>query len=163
MATWGTEIRKAGNLLENAWNNNVRGAGDAFSSIKRRISEVGSFFKNGGTNVVGINVTKIPAMKEAIAAYCTAINTKLAELKQYDPKVAFRGTSIEPALVDYIDAVKEACGAIVSNMQAFSDQLDLIEKAWAEKDTANAETIKKSAESARSEYTAYGAGSGSAA
>ena len=162
MATWGTEIRKAGNLLENAWNNNVRGAGDAFSSIKRRISEVGSYFKNGGTNVVGINVGQIPHMKDVIAQYCTDINKALADLKNYEPSVAFKGTEIVPALENYIDAVKEACGAIVSNMQAFSDQLDLIEKAWAEKDTANADTINKSAESARSEYTAYGS-TGSAA
>lgn len=160
MATWGSDIRKAGNLLEAAWTNNVRGAGDAFSSIKRKISEVGSYFKNGGTNVVGINVGEIPNMKKAISDYCTDINDAIDKLKDYDPAVAFKGEAIVPALQDYMAAVKEACLAIVSNLMAFSDQLTEVQNAWADKDTTNADTISKSAESARAEYKTYqGAGS----
>lgn len=159
MATWGTEIQKAGNAISSAFGTLKRGGGDAFSAIKRDISEVGSFFKSGGTSVVGINVTEIPNMKKAIIAYCEEVDKALAKLSSYKPEVAFKGTKVVPQLQLYIEAVIEACHAVVSNLLAFNDQLDAVEKAWAAKDAKNASNIKKSTESAKSEFKAYSSAS----
>lgn len=159
MATWGTEIQKAGNALENAFQTFGRGTGDLFSSVKRNISEIGTFFKNGGTTVVGINVNKITDMKTAITNYCDGVNGALAELKNYDPTVAFKGTQIESALVGYIEAIITACSAIVSNLESFNDQLTLVEQAYATKDDVQAQAIKNSADSARNEFTSYSSNS----
>jgi len=153
--TWGTDIQKAQNMLSVGFSNIKRGANDGLSKIKRNISEVSSFFKNGGTTVVGINVNKIPDMKKAISDYCKEVDDALKNLKNYDPKIAFKGTEIEPILVKYVEAVTEACQAVVSNLLAFNDQLDQVVAAWTAKDTANASEISKSVESARSQYGKY--------
>ena len=155
MATWGTEIQKAGNFISDAFSGLGRGISDIFGSVKRSIGEIGTFFKNGGTTVVGINVNQIPAMKAAVETYCQEINNALGTLTNYDPTIAFKGTAIEPALKEYIDAVIEACGAIVSNMLAFNDQLTEVQNAYAAKDETSASQIKTSAESTRSSYTTY--------
>lgn len=162
MSTMGTEVQKVGNTISNAFGNLARFGGDATTSIKRSISEVGTFFKNGATSVVGINTGKIPTMQKAINDYCGEINQALSELKNYDPKVAFKGASIVPALEDYIAAVIEACGKIVSNMQAFNDQLTAIKDAYVNKDQVAASNIKTSADSARNQFQAYGSSGTSA-
>lgn len=155
MATWQTELQKAKQTVVSKFNDGKRTITDFFSgTVNKKVSEVNSFFKNGAT-VVGINVNQIPNMKTAIRQYVADIEKALAELKNYDPTVAFQGDQIVIALKDYIDAVIETCGAIVSNMLAFNDQLTEIEKAYRTKDVSAASTISNSAESTRSAYTRY--------
>ena len=155
MATWQTELQKVKQSALTTFNNGKNAIVDFFSgTVNKKVSEVNSFFKNG-TTVVGINVGHIPAMKAAIRQYVADIETALAELKNYDPTVAFKGEEIVPALQGYIDAVIETCGAIVSNMLAFNDQLTEVENAYAQKDQTAASTIKSSAESTCSAYTRY--------
>ena len=155
MATWQTEIQKAKQFVGQTFNNGKRAITDFFSgTVNKKVAEVNSFFTNGST-VVGINVNQIPTMKSAIREYVASVETALAELKNYDPTVAFKGEEIVPALQGYIDAVIETCGAIVSNMLAFNDQLTEVENAYKAKDTTAASTIKSSAESTRSAYTRY--------
>ncbi len=155
MATWQTELQKAKQAVVTKFNDGKRILSDFFSgTVNKKVSEVNSFFKNGST-VVGINVGHIPAMKSAIRQYVADVDKALAELKNYDPTVAFKGDEIVPALQIYIDAVIETCGAIVSNMLAFNDQLTEVENAYKSKDEVAASTIKSSAESTRSAYTRY--------
>ena len=155
MATWQTELQKAKQTVVSKFGDGKRTISDFFTgTVNKKVSEVSSFFKNGST-VVGINVNQIPAMKTAIRDYVSAIDTALAELKNYDPTVAFKGEQLVPALTAYIDAVIETCGAIVSNMLAFNDQLTEVENAYKAKDDSSASTIKSYAESTRSAYTRY--------
>ena len=93
--------------------------------------------------------------KQEIRDYVKGIDTALAELKNYDPEVAFKGEAVVPALKQYIEAVIETCGAITSNMLAFNDQLSDVQAAYLKKDEAAASTISKSAESTRSAYQRY--------
>ena len=155
MATWQTETQKVQNWVSSKFREGNRAMSDFFTgTISKKVDEVRSFFSNGAT-VVGINVGHIPAMQQAIRDYVNAIDSALGELKNYDPQVAFKGDEIVPALKQYIDAVKETCGAITSNMLAFNDQLTEVENAYKAKDTAAASTISSSAESTRSAYTRY--------
>lgn len=155
MATWQTELQSAKQTVVSKFNEGKRTIADFFNgTVNKKVSEVTSFFRNG-TTVVGINVNYIPDMKTEIRAYVDSINTALGELKNYDPTVAFKGDDLVPALQGYIDAVIETCGAIVSNMLAFNDQLTEIEAAYKAKDQASSEIIKSSAESTRSAYTKY--------
>lgn len=155
MATWQTELQKAKQFVGTTFNSGKRAITDFFNgTVQKKVAEVGSFFKNG-TTVVGINVGQIPTMKTAIREYVGTVESALAELKNYDPTVAFKGDEIVPALQGYIDAVIETCGAIVSNMLAFNDQLTEVETAYKNKDNTAASTIKSSAESTRSAYTKY--------
>ena len=155
MATWQTELQKAKQTVVTKFNDGKRVISDFFSgTVNKKVSEVNSFFKNGST-VVGINVNHIPQMKTAIRGYVSDIERALGELKNYDPTVAFKGDEVVPALQAYIEAVIETCGAIVSNMLAFNDQLTEIETAYKAKDETAASTIKSSADSTRSAYTRY--------
>lgn len=155
MATWQTELQKAKQTVVTKFNDGRRVISDFFSgTVNKKVSEVNSFFKNG-TTVVGINVNKIPEMKTAIRSYVADIEKALSELKNYDPTVAFKGDEIVPALQTYIEAVIETCGAIVSNMLAFNDQLTEVENAYKAKDETAASTITSSADSTRSAYTRY--------
>lgn len=155
MATWQTELQSAKTWVGNKIGSAGRTISDFLSgTTKKVVSEVGSFFKNG-TTVVGINVNAIEGMKTEIRNYVNDINTALSELKNYDPKVAFQGEQIVPALQQYIDAVKETCEAITSNMLAFNDQLSDVQTAYMKKDEAAASTISKTAESTRSAYQKY--------
>ena len=155
MATWQSDLQKAKQTVVSKFNDGKRTITDFFSgTVQKKVSEVNSFFKNG-TTVVGINVGQIPAMKTAIRDYVASVETALGELKNYDPTVAFKGDSVVPALQGYIDAVIETCGAIVSNMLAFNDQLTEVENAYKAKDEAAANAISSSAESTRSAYTRY--------
>ena len=155
MATWQTELQNVKQSVISNFNNGKRVISDFFSgTVNKKVTEVNMFFKNGST-VVGINVGHIEAMKTEIRSYVADIEKALSELKNYDPAVAFKGDEIVPALQGYIDAVIETCGAIVSNMLAFNDQLTEVQKAYAEKDLSAASAIKSSAESTRSAYTRY--------
>ena len=109
MATWQTELQKAKQMVVSKFGDGKRAISDFFSgTVNKSVSEVTAFFKNG-TTVVGINVNQIPTMKVAIREYVSSIETALAELKNYDPTVAFQGNELVPALTTYIDAVIETC------------------------------------------------------
>lgn len=153
--TWGTEIQKVEQGVTSVFKNGKSVISDIFGGISRKITEVQTFFKNGGTTVVGINVNQIPAMKTAIREYVATVDSALDELKNYDPTVAFKGEEIVLALKEYIDAVKEACSAITSNMLAFNDKLTEVQIAYEKKDSHTASQIKSSAESTRQAYTKY--------
>ena len=122
--TWGTEIQKVRQGITTVFGNGKNIISDIFNNtIKSKITEASVYFSNGGTTIVGINVNAIPSMKATIREYVVSVDKALEELKNYDPEIAFKGDEIVPALKQYIEAVKEACSAITSNMLAFNDKL----------------------------------------
>ena len=152
--SWRTDTQKVDNLIMNTLQSGIGKIKDTFSSsINRTVSEVESAFKNG-TTVVGINVNHIPAMKTAVRNYVDNIRKALDELNTYDPQVAFKG-EYATAMTEYIEAVKTACNAIVSQMLAFNDQLTKVQEAYQAKDTATASSIKNTAQSTSSAYSEY--------
>jgi len=155
MATWQTELQRAKQTVVSKFGDGKRTISDFFSgTVSKKIADASSFFRNGVT-VVGINVGEIPEMKKAIRGYVEDINKALENLKNYDPKVAFKGDVLVPALEGYIDAVIKTCGAVTSNMLAFNDQLTEVQTAYANKDKSASSAIKQSAESTSSAYTKY--------
>lgn len=155
MATWKTEIQKIDNGISTTFKNITNNAENFFSgTVKKVVADVQSFFTNGST-VVGINVNQIPSMKSAITDYCNGVETALQELKNYDPTVAFQGEETVSALKKYIEAVQEACGAIVSQLLAFNDELTKVENAYKAKDTASASAINSDASAMSNSYTRY--------
>lgn len=158
--SWITEINSGVNSLKsnfNALKNNVQSKISINTSRTRDM--ISSYFNNGYT-VVGINAEKIPAMKTAIEGYVTTINNELAKLNNYNPEVAFKGSEIVPALKEYIEAVKELCGNIVSHMLAFRDQLDVIYTAYTTRDANTASSLRTEATNAREAQQAYTGPSG---
>ena len=152
--SWITEKRRVENIASNAIQSGISKIKDTFShSVKRTLSEVESAFKNG-TTVVGINVNQIQTMKEAVRGYVDNIKKALQELETYDPEVAFKG-EYALAMTEYINAVKTACNAIVSQMLAFNDQLTKVQEAYQQKDSETASAIKSTAESTASAYSEY--------
>lgn len=157
--SWITEGNSTINSLKatfNAVKNNVQSKISINTSRTRDM--ISSYFNNGYT-VVGINAEKIPVMKASIETYVNAINVALAELNNYNPEVAFKGSEVVPALREYIEAVKELCGNIVSHMLAFRDQLDVIYTAYTTRDTTSANALKAEATAAREAQKAYTGGS----
>lgn len=127
---------------------------DNFSSLsKRTISEVEVYFHNGAT-IIGINVNQIPQMKQAVRSYVDGLQKQLDKLNAIDPKTAFKG-EISTAIVEFIDAVKQACQAVVSNMLAFNDQLTKVQAAYENRDSEMKSRIKADTEAARSSFTNY--------
>lgn len=161
--TWKGAVQRVENVVENTIDRGAHAVYDLYSTIaKTTIDTVQSIAENGNS-VVGIDTAQIPTMQEKIRAYVNGVNNALAELKNYNPNVAFKGTGIEEALSGYIDAMIEVCGAVTSYMLAFNDKLTAVQKAYEAKDTSSADTIKASAASAKSQfekYTEQGAGVG---
>lgn len=155
MQTWMTGSQTVKTWMNNKLGNISRAVQDFTGGLaKKTVAEAKSVLNNG-SSVVGINVNAIEGMKTEIREYVNKINAELAELKNYDPEVAFKGEAVVPALKQYIDAVIESCSAITSYMLAFNDQLSEVKAAYEDKDKVAGSTITKSAGSTRSAYTKY--------
>jgi len=82
-------------------------------------------------SIVGINVTQVPAMREAIENYCGEIETYLRDLDPTaDATVAFKSEEVQKALLTYMDVVKTYCLNLVSQLRAFSDKLADVYNQW---------------------------------
>lgn len=158
MSTWKTTYQAVKNDVGNWINSGTSKIKDLFgNTANKTISQVESLFKNG-TTVVGINVNQIPNMKQAIRNYVNQLQDTLNKLDSVDPTVAFKG-EMTGAIVEYIEAVKTACQAVVSNMLAFNDQLTLVEDAYKNKDEELKNKITSDANTTRSSFKAYTEGS----
>ena len=153
--SWITEVQKVANTGVTNFGNSVRKIRDQFSSfVGNNKANISSIMSSGYT-VVGINVDQIPQMKNAIRTYIDNIRTKLDELQNYDPTVAFKGTETVGALKGYIEGVKEVSEALISNLLVFCDQLTEVETAYKNKDATNASVINSSTSSVSSMFTTY--------
>lgn len=157
MGTWKTEAQTVFNEIGNWVNSGINSIKDMFgNTANKTIAEVESLFKNGST-VVGINVNQIDSMKQAIRNYVDNLQKTLDKLDAVDPTIAFKG-EVTGAIIEYINAVKTACQAVVSNMLAFNDQLTKVQEAYLAKDTELKSRITADADTTRSSFKAYSEG-----
>lgn len=155
MGTWKTESRQITGNVSNFLNNATSKLHDVFSSVTRQtVSDVRGFFTSGST-VVGINTNQIEPMKQAIRDYVQKVETELKKLEDKNPEQALKGSEIVPAIKQYIESVKEACGSVTSNMLAFNDRLTDVQEKYREKDTNTAQAINSEAGTVRSSYNRY--------
>lgn len=97
--------------------------------------DVSNKFGFSSYDVVGINTTKIPAMRAAIRDYVEKVYDHLHQIQTTtDPSVALKGTGMEDAVKDYVKNVVEYCTSLCSNLLAFSDKLVKVEEAWKNSD-----------------------------
>ena len=154
--SWLTDIQKVANDKVTQVGNAARQIRDQFSAkLGNSKANINTYLSSGGYTVVGINVEQIPAMKDAIRTYIDNVRTKLDELKNYDPRVAFKGEETVTALVTYIEGVKDVSEALISNLLVFCDQLTEVQRAYEAKDASNASVIRGAAQSVSSAYTTY--------
>lgn len=84
-----------------------------------------------GSDIVGINATKVPEMQSQIRDSVTALQNKINEIDAAaDQDKAFRSDDIQTAVKEYIEKVKEYCNALISDLNAFNDKLQVVREAW---------------------------------
>lgn len=84
-----------------------------------------------GYDVVGINTSMIPQMRQAIRTYVDRVYAQLDKVQtNTDPTIALKGTGMENAVTEYVENVVKYCKALCSNLLAFSDKLVKVEEAW---------------------------------
>ena len=119
---------EAGNVLNNFKNN----ASDMFdAAIGKGESLLGGVLKY---DVVGINAEHVPAMQEAIRTYVNNLKEHLKGVNEKaDTAQAFSG-EYATGVKNFVTAVTVACGAVISMLLAFNDQLEEVKQAYAKKD-----------------------------
>lgn len=154
MATWKTDLNKVQSQVTNVFTNAKNGLESLFNGTSNRvIADVQTFFQNGNS-VVGIKVSGIPNMQNAINEYVNGVDNAIAELRNAETNIAFKGDYAE-AVKSYIEEMINACKAISSQMKVFNDELTEIQKAYEAKDTSTSQKIRQEAESASSNYQTY--------
>lgn len=124
--------------MASSWQSTVQGA-ENFSvenQITRRIDSRGerggaSGGVDFGKDIVGINATKVPEMQAQIRDSVTALQRRISEIDAAaEQDKAFRSEDIQVAVREYIEKVKEYCNALISDLNAFNDKLQVVKEAW---------------------------------
>lgn len=118
------------------------------------------FWNIGATELAGMNVEKTDAMKAAIREYVESVNAVLAKLDTLEANEAF-GHKIGAVVKDYVKSVKNACTALNSNLEAFSEDLTAIKQTYmakADSMTSSINNTSSEMDSAASQYK-YSGGS----
>lgn len=96
-------------------------------------------------SIVGINANNIPVMQEEIKRYIANVNSKLENMNAFaNPTEAFQGEEIGNAIKHYLNAIKEACSAMVSQMNNFNNQLEEVKAAYLGNDQSSSSTVQGS-------------------
>ena len=107
----------------------------------------------GGLDVVGINVDKIPSMREAIRTYVKGITDHLDKIDATaNSDSAFKSESVKAAVRAYVEKVKEYSMNLVSQLLSFSDKLQDVSDSWAASTNTLGDNINTTA-------SAFGVGS----
>lgn len=153
MGTITTEAQKLVWNAKSTFENLTSGAQDLFSSVVGRASAAASSILNG--DVVGINGEEIPNMQAAIREYVNGLESHLNEVKQdADTSQAFKG-EYAAAVKQFVEAVCDACDAIISNLLQFNQKLDEVYAKYQAKDTTMAADISGQAGELSASYTKY--------
>lgn len=106
-------------------------------------------------DVVGINTNEIPNMQAAIKTYVEGLEAHLETMKNNaTTDEAFKG-QYASAITDFVSAVKDCCYAVISQLEAFSAQLDEVRRTYEERDQQLASDISSQADELRSAYQAF--------
>lgn len=131
MANWETNV-EASSFDAKSYAKTASDARDQSRSGSRKT--IGGI---GNMNVVGINASKVPDMREQIRQSVAALQAEIDGIgKDLSSDSAYRSSVIKPEVDKYIEQVKAYCKALVSDLLAFSDKLKDVQDAW-EKSTAN--------------------------
>lgn len=82
----------------------------------------------GFDGVMGLETEKVGGMITAVDTYVTNIKAALDPLNSADATKAF-GNQMNKAIEDFVKEVKGACDVLISNMNAFKDDLKAIKAA----------------------------------
>jgi len=97
-------------------------------------------------DVVGINVDKIPEMRQAIRDYVKQITDHLDKIDATaNTENAFRSESVKAAVKAYVGKVKEYAMNLVSQLLSFSDKLQDVSEAWTASTNTMGDTVNTSA------------------
>lgn len=128
-------------------------AQSVFESIVGTVSAAFDGLVTG--DVVGIDATQVPQMKQAISSYVEELKGHLDQMKtNAKTDDAFKG-EYATAITEFVAAVNECCYAVISQLLAFNDVLDEVQAKYAEKDANMAKDITGQADELRSSYQAY--------
>lgn len=106
-------------------------------------------------DVVGINVNKIPQMKQAIESYVKKVQAHLEKIKTETKTAnAMQGEYAE-AVKSYVGTACDVCYKITSHLRYFEDKLTAVQNAYTKKDEKMAGTINKSASEMNSKWDEY--------
>lgn len=150
MANWegttqGTSIDTQAAATVNMEARNSTRSGASYGDIRDFAGPVGQFLYDAGSflgiikdySIVGIDATKVPQMRQQIRDSVTALQTHLDGIEaQANSSNAFRSEEIKTAVENYVDAIKDYCKALISDLLAFSDKLQEVREAW-EQSTQN--------------------------
>ncbi len=152
--SWRTETVKSSFDASDFITDASRTIGDFFSSIVEGIGNViGDLFQD--YDVIGINVSEVDNMRQAIRDYEALIEKHLEEVNTYaDTNQAFKG-EYATAIKDYVYAVTLACRYVVSYLNAFSDQLKEIKDAYEAQDVEQASKIRQTSSATESQFSRY--------
>lgn len=104
------------------------GLRNAASSYKT--SSGGGFF-GGGYSLVGMDVSKVPAVINKMDAYIKAIEQHLDGIQaDASPNGAYKGEEVQAAVRKYIEKVQNYCVNLCSQLRAFEDRLKAAQEAW---------------------------------
>lgn len=130
--------------MASSWQSTVQGA-ENFSveeQVTKRIDSRGERGKATGgekfgsiigsnNDIVGINATKVPEMQSQIRDSVSVLQNKINEIDAAaEQDKAFRSEDIQAAVKEYIEKVKEYCNALISDLNAFNDKLQVVREAW---------------------------------
>lgn len=108
-----------------------------------------------GSTVVGMNVNEIPNMRNAIKYYVEQLEKHLEQVRiGADTTQAFKG-EYATAIKEYVSAICEACGCVISNLLAFSDKLLAVQEAYQVRDAELKSAIGSSASDVQSSFSRY--------
>lgn len=132
-----SEFSKATLSANTTLSSNLGQASSAYSSISTAAEEdIGSLIASafqtlrstGFDGVVGLELSQVDNMKRAITDYVDSIKTALSPLNASDAKTSF-GKEIAPKIEEFVTSVKQSCEAVISNMEAFNEDLEAVRTA----------------------------------
>ena len=133
---WGASDFNAAQAVSSQINNRGRSAFDMDARDGKSI------------NVVGINATKVDEMIAGIEEEVNKIYTQLEDIDPTaDQTAAFLDETgqVGPAVIGYIEKVKEYCHNLVSDIRAFEDKLVDVRTAYQENMQKMSEAINNNA------------------
>ena len=122
------------------WNVNTtkRSDFDATSHVASAMEALGRPFDQGARlitsvdyDVVGMNADQIPEMRNAIRNYVSIVTNKFEAIEtSVNRNTAMRNETVQNALKEYLEAVKESLMVLVTQLSAFSDKLADVYNSW---------------------------------
>lgn len=133
MGSFSTEATRASQIETSAAVSSFTGAREGTRSGYAGGGLFGNSNVSSDYDVVGINATKVPIMRDAIRDYVKNIQEYLEQIganTSSSQAGAIQNEDVKAAVDKYITAVKEYAQNLVSYILTFSDKLKDVQDAW---------------------------------